>query len=1377
LTATLLESNQTTYRSGGTNLYVNYGGANALASAGDVNGDGYPDLIVGAERYGPGSSPRGQAFVYHGSATGYSNIPDWISAEAINTNAKVGTSVAAAGDVNGDGYDDVIVGASWYQNGEIREGGAFLYYGSASGLSTSSDWTAESDQAYAFFGTMVNAAGDVNGDGYDDIMVGAWLYDVPGFSASGRAYLYYGSANGPSTTADWITDGNNGSMYYGESLASAGDVNNDGFDDIIVGGVNYTNGETQEGTARLFYGSSGGPSLIPDWTYESDQNFARLGSSVNSAGDVNGDGYMDVIIGAIGYDNTLWEEGRAYVFHGSADGLSLTPDWIIDGLQGGANLGDALASVGDINNDGYGDVIVGMQNYDTTRRLNAGRAEIYFGSVSGLATTPGWVRDGTQLGGNFGSSVTMIGDINQDGYSDFAVGSSRHDNGQTDEGVVFVYITEKPIIPRDVITSPSSGLTTTETGSTTTFTVTLSYAPTANVTIPITTDDASEGEASPASLTFTPQNWYVAQTVSIAGVDDTLGDGDIPYNVIFGTISSGDSAYSGTVPNAIPVTNVDNERIVSITATDNMASEAGQNEGIFTVSHAGFKHLALTVNYAVSGTASSGFDFQALTGSVTIPIGYSSTTIMITPFDDNIVEGNETITLNLTSGGGYVVGAPGSDTVALGDDDSANVLISPTTGLTTSEAGGVSTFNAILTSKPSGNVNVHLQSNDTSEGVLTTNQLVFTPSNWSTAQSVTISGVNDDINDDDVSYLILTSTTSSDPNYGSINPSDVSVINQDDDTTGNSNIKIGALTSNIVENSNTPGIFRLSRSGEVTSSLTVNFSLSGSATANVDYNALGSTATFPAGSKHINVIVTSKDDALFESDETIIIALQSGNNYLVDRPSAATMKILDDEQPTLPSVNFTIDRIIEEGSTFTLTANLSKEALVYPVTIPYTVSGSALNASDHNATNGSLVITSEQTGNVTFTTVNDGPNEADETVIFTMGTPTNGVVGVRNTHTVTITELNVMPAVSLVSAQNGIDARIIVSTAGEVTITASVTDANISDAHSYDWALTNNNLIDTDSDGDPATFVFNPGSLLAGYYKIVLSVDDDGSPSMSATVEMLIEVVDSAPILTTNDSDGDGISDDLESYDDSDGDGIADYLDAAYLTRNQLQAVDGVSGNYIIETELGLSLRLGEVAFAATADGAEVSLDEITDFGGGEGTPGVDPNDGVANTGGYFDYEIWGLPQAGQSAMLVIPQFNAIPNNAIYRKYFGTAGWQNFVIDSFNNLASSAGTPGACPPPGDSSYTPGLTEGHFCIQLTIQDGGPNDTDSIANLVIADPGTLSITMFNTTRQNETGSTATTDVSDSNGGGTINIGLLILLLVLVLLQANSLRRQRK
>jgi hypothetical protein len=159
--------------------------------------------------------------------------------------------VGTAGDVNGDGYDDAIVGASQYDNGQLFQGRAYVYHGSATGLSTTPDWTAESDQGRPQFGTSVGTAGDVNGDGFDDAIVGAPYYGQDG---QGRTFLYNGSATGLSSVADWTAESDQGGAQFGYSVGTAGDVNGDGYGDTIVGAPSYDNPETDEGAAFAYLG-------------------------------------------------------------------------------------------------------------------------------------------------------------------------------------------------------------------------------------------------------------------------------------------------------------------------------------------------------------------------------------------------------------------------------------------------------------------------------------------------------------------------------------------------------------------------------------------------------------------------------------------------------------------------------------------------------------------------------------------------------------------------------------------------------------------------------------------------------------------------------------------------------------------------------------------------------------------------------------------------------------------------------------------------------------------------------------------------------------------------------------------------------------------
>jgi hypothetical protein len=407
----------------------------SVSSAGDVNNDGYDDVIVGANNFDNGETDEGRAMLYLGSSSGLSATPSWTT-ESNQAYARLGYSVSSAGDVNGDGYDDVLVGAYVYDNGETDEGRAYLFQGSATGLSASPLWSAEGNQASAYFGSSVASAGDVNKDGYDDVLVASLFYSN-GNSSEGRVYLYQGSSSGLSASPSWISEGNQSYAWFGRSVASAGDVNNDGYDDVIVGAYYYDNGEINEGSAFLYLGSSSGLSASHSWMGESNQKDAWFGYSVSSAGDVNHDGFADVIVGAVGYDNPDYYEGRAYVYLGSSSGLPASPSWTNEGNQANAYYG-VVSSAGDVNGDGYSDIVVGAHFYDNDT-VDEGRACLYLGSSSGPSSSASWTAESDQFYTMFGSSLGRAGDVNGDGADDIVIGAYSYNNGEDDEGRAYVY--------------------------------------------------------------------------------------------------------------------------------------------------------------------------------------------------------------------------------------------------------------------------------------------------------------------------------------------------------------------------------------------------------------------------------------------------------------------------------------------------------------------------------------------------------------------------------------------------------------------------------------------------------------------------------------------------------------------------------------------------------------------------------------------------------------------------------------------------------------------------------------------------------------------------------------------------------------------------
>ena len=411
----------------------------AVGTAGDVNGDGYSDVIVGADFYDNGQQDEGGAFVYHGSGSGLATSSAW-NVESNLGNAQLGR-VAGAGDVNGDGYSDVIVGAHLYDNGEDDEGRAFVYHGSSTGLSTTPAWMVEGNVASAQFGYAVANAGDVNGDGFSDVIVGARMFpdeNFLGVPGDGKAFVYHGSPSGLALSPAWTAESQQTGTEFAFSVAGAGDVNGDGFADVVIGAPAYDNGEANEGRAFAYRGSPSGLQAIPSWTTESNNSESLFGRLVDTAGDVNGDGYSDVFVGAPFFRNVEISEGKGFVYQGSSSGLSTTIAWAVESNVASSGFSFAAAHAGDVNGDGFSDVVVAAP-FLSNGQASEGRVFLYLGAASGLSITHAWMAESNQVNAVFGASVSLAGDVNGDSRSDVIIGAYLFDNGQTDEGRVFVY--------------------------------------------------------------------------------------------------------------------------------------------------------------------------------------------------------------------------------------------------------------------------------------------------------------------------------------------------------------------------------------------------------------------------------------------------------------------------------------------------------------------------------------------------------------------------------------------------------------------------------------------------------------------------------------------------------------------------------------------------------------------------------------------------------------------------------------------------------------------------------------------------------------------------------------------------------------------------
>lgn len=365
----------------------------SISAAGDVDGDGFDDVLVGAPNYwfnSPCCEQPGLVQMYRGSPTGLSPTPSW-QRYGDESWASFGTGVAG-GDFNGDGFSDVAFSAG----SDIGFHRAFVHHGSVDGLSAVESWS-WAQGVRGGFGPAIASAGDVNGDGYTDLLV----------FGKGNAFVFHGSPSGLSSTAAWT--------QAVPRVAPAGDVNGDGYDDVLVGQPTYSHPESNEGRVLLYGGSPAGLSTTPVWTAESNIPSASWGSGIARVGDVNGDGYADVLVPQGGYDGDQLNEGRIVLFHGSDAWPGVVPDESIEGNLAGKFFGTVVGPAGDANGDGYDDVLAGV-NYWPVTYPDPRALWLFLGSPGGLSQPPFRMIRGTASDSPW--VVAAAGDVDADGYDD-----------------------------------------------------------------------------------------------------------------------------------------------------------------------------------------------------------------------------------------------------------------------------------------------------------------------------------------------------------------------------------------------------------------------------------------------------------------------------------------------------------------------------------------------------------------------------------------------------------------------------------------------------------------------------------------------------------------------------------------------------------------------------------------------------------------------------------------------------------------------------------------------------------------------------------------------------------------------------------------------
>ena len=571
--------------------------------------------------------------------------------------------------------------------------------------------------------------------------------------------------------------------YIGTDVAGNNPLGNRTAIDIV--GSNNTIGGTTAGARNVISGStnniySGAVNITSGTGNTVQGNYIGTGADGISPLGNNPSG---VLIGFSSYGNRIGGtgagEGNVIAFNGGAGVYVANPQAINNPILSNAifsnsGLGidlDANGVQAGITPNDPGDADTGPNNYQNFPVLASASLSGNNTSISGTLNSTAnttfriefFASSAADPSGN-GEGQRFIGfrNVTVDGSGNanfsftnlpavpsgsFITATATDPNGNTSE---FSNVAPLP----GITVSPIAGLTTTEAGGTATFTVVLASQPIANVSVGLSSSNTAEGTVSVPSLTFTPNNWKVPQTVTVRGVDDLIVDGNVAYSIITAPAVSTDPNYSGINPSDVAAINNDN--------------------------------------------------------------------------------------------------------------DTAGITVTPTAGLTTTEAGGTAAFTVVLTSQPAANVSVGLSSSNVAEGSVAPAALTFTAANWNQAQTVTVTGVDDAVVDGNIPYTIITApAVSTDPNYSGRNSADVAVTNNDNDTAG---VTVSATTTNAAEGG-ANGSYSLVLTSQPTANVTVNFN-TGS-----QISAIAPIAFTPANWKvPQNVVVTAVDDTVVEGNHTGAIA-------------------------------------------------------------------------------------------------------------------------------------------------------------------------------------------------------------------------------------------------------------------------------------------------------------------------------------------------------------------------------------------------------------------------------------------------------------------------------------------------------------------------
>jgi len=349
-----------------------------------------------------------------------------------------GTGLAGVGDLNNDGFEDFAVGAPGQDDAGSDAGRVYIFLGRAENIGPIADIVLSGGDGGDHFGYAVAGLGRFNNDIYDDLAVGSPDSDAGG-AGRGRVHIYFGNSSGTGLTAGPILSGQQGGDHFGYALDGGFDFNDDGRTDLAVGSPDRPTGGARAGEVRIYFGASS-PTALGDVILTGDQSQDWFGASVSRAGDVNNDNFGDLVVGAP--QPFQANSGKAYVIFGRSDGqapvrLTLTGEF------GGDRFGWAVAGGGNLDSDGFDDVAVGAPRQDAGATQNG--AVYVFRGGNPMNNVSDAKVGGRESGDEFGSSLAINGDWDDDNHSDLVVGAPLSDDGGNQAGEINLFLGASPI--------------------------------------------------------------------------------------------------------------------------------------------------------------------------------------------------------------------------------------------------------------------------------------------------------------------------------------------------------------------------------------------------------------------------------------------------------------------------------------------------------------------------------------------------------------------------------------------------------------------------------------------------------------------------------------------------------------------------------------------------------------------------------------------------------------------------------------------------------------------------------------------------------------------------------------------------------------------